>query len=128
MRVKNRICKKCGATIENRNPHYPQWCRKCFNEYARYYNKKYYRTRILTTNIQGKKVCLRGNKRPYPKNGKCEICKTFYKHLAYHHWDIKNLLKGLWTCNMCNQMCDKVDKFLHIVYLKLKEITNKKAV
>ncbi len=82
-------------------------------------------TRIDTIR-DGKYIYLKGNKRPYPQDNKCEICHKENKRLQYHHWDDSNLMKGIWSCYLCHMMEEKVDKNLHIVYLKLKKILEDK--
>lgn len=68
------------------------------------------------------------NKREY--KGYCELCGKENTHLNYHHWDSKNLNKGMWVCNFpCHQICEIVDKgFLHIAqrYLRFKRTLDKK--
>jgi hypothetical protein len=93
------VCKKCSA----------DWYRK--HEIACDGNKSLY-----------------GNKRDFPKNNKCEIChKEFigYKY-SYHHWNDRDISKGIWCHNNCHTLAEKVDNNLDLVYRKLKETINAK--
>jgi len=80
------------------------------------------RLKDICTTRNGKNIHIRGNKRLFPSNNKCEICgKDFGLYFSYHHWDDKDLMKGMWTCKPCNTMADKVEEGLHIKYLESKE-------
>jgi hypothetical protein len=82
------------------------------------------RTRLTTS---GNKEFKGLNKRDYPKDITCEICGRIMCNegrklkLVYHHWDDLNPSQGIWTCKICHDMCEQVDKDLHIKYIELKK-------
>lgn len=57
----------------------------------------------------GVEIDLYGTKRDYPKDRKCELCGAEGKNkrridpLDYHHWDDKNISKGMWLCQKCHR-------------------------
>ncbi len=69
--------------------------------------------------IKGKRV--KGIKRPFPADGKCEVCPKKPKFLHYHHWDDSNFQRGIWLCDWCHILAEKVDDNLHTKYLQLRE-------
>lgn len=85
--------------------------------------RTYERKHKLTT----KSGVIRGIKRPYPSNGKCEMCgkKT---RLVYHHWKIiGNVIYGVWICQgryACHPFVELYEKGLLNEYLKLKTFIN----
>jgi hypothetical protein len=81
-----------------------QWVqknRKRWNEYV----KQYHRQNILKVN--GKQIRVR--KRPYPEEGKCEICGK-EGSLDYHHWNDSNPRWGVWACWRCHLVIEIVDE------------------
>jgi len=104
-----------------------KWCQN-HQKQRRIHRRKYYerhkkeiidrlRRTQLTTTINGENVnYYYVKKRPYPKDGKCELCKI-HKPNAYHHWRIeKEIIYGLWICgkgiiaNACHAICEMIDK------------------
>lgn len=52
------------------------------------------------------------HKRPFPLDGRCEICYTglggqFYD---YHHWDDNDLNLGIWVCYACDYLAEGLDE------------------
>jgi len=128
---KIKYCSKCKVKLDNKNwskfyRRIKQYkCRKCDNKHIHEWDRKH----ILTTFINGKETILKGNKRPYPKDQKCEICKEVRKFLIYHHWDDKDISKGVWCCPFeCHGLAETLDKniLLGNKYLKLKGKINEK--
>ena len=92
-------------------------CRKCYQVYV----TKYIRLHRIGTERNGKFITLWGNKRPYPLDKRCEICKR-EKQLGYHHWDDANLMKGMWICNGCHYVANGAEKLKTVnEYFNLKE-------
>jgi hypothetical protein len=58
--------------------------------------RDYHRQNILATNGAFYHVHKRGR----PIN--CEICGKNKNFLLYHHWDDKQMEKGIWICNFCH--------------------------
>lgn len=96
-------------------------CRLEHKEREREYNRQYalahkeelrnyYRKRRLF--VDGKQV-FGLNKRDYPHDNKCELCKEVKEKLDYHHWDGKNLSKGIWVCFVCHQFVEGLEKGLN---------------
>ena len=54
-------------------------------------------------------VTVKVAKRPFPKNGACELCGLKGKRLGYHHWDDEKRHVGIWCCMRCHRMCHTVD-------------------
>jgi hypothetical protein len=87
----------------------------------------------------GVEIDLYGNKRPYPKDKKCEFCNTIPKHssridpLDYHHWDDTDISKGLWSCQKCHRKMEAAEfyennkKFV-IRYRVLKKLVERKVI
>ena len=81
--------------------------------------RTYERKHKLTT----KSGVIRGIKRSYPSDGKCEMCgkKT---RLVYHHWKIiGNIIYGIWICQgryACHPFVELYEKGLLNKYLRLK--------
>lgn len=51
------------------------------------------------------------HKRPFPLNGKCEICSIgLDKHYCYHHFNDDNLSLGIWVCCPCDYLAEGVDE------------------
>lgn len=64
------------------------------------------------------------NKRPYPEDKKCELCHKGPRLLGYHHWDDKNISKGLWLCPVCHPFAEKVDHSWVEKYKAIREAVN----
>lgn len=84
--------------------------REQYNETQKEYNRQHSLT------INGKRVRL--NKRPRPNA--CEVCGIVVDRLDYHHWDDEHPCLGLWLCLSCHKMAERIDKGLHITYLREK--------
>ena len=81
------------------------------------------RSQVFTT-INGKTSSYKvDNKRPRPDN--CELCNKAPLKLQWHHWNDKDLSKGIWVCFRCHMFCEAIEKGLgaeHVLkYLFLKE-------
>ena len=93
--------------------------------------RNYYRNHVVETTGH---VRLRGNKRPYPLDERCELCRRKKNlrrkgltRLAYHHWDDSDLSKGIWLCGKChnhithgwsavqNQIYGRFEKWEHVI-------------
>lgn len=82
------------------------------------YHRNWERSHRVTTSNNKK---IYGNKRPYPKDGHCELCfekpiiHAYRQHgrstrLVYHHWDDSDLSKGLWICPSCHSKITLYDQ------------------
>lgn len=148
--MKQIICRKCGVQLtEVSKGHRGYICRLCLNKYNRdrytknlEKNRKYYRDYYLknkenylkNSRNYRRKNCLTTNgiklthiqKRSYPQNQICELCGRQVKRLAYHHWDDKNLMLGIWICWRCHFLVEIFEDGLHETilkkYIELKEI------
>lgn len=122
------ICKKC--LYLKTKPLIYNWRKENPQEWKNIQKK----SNIKNKNIKrdwSRKHCLSGtssaelNKRDYPKDNICELCKKFKKKLDYHHWDDNKLDMGMWICSpCCHKFAELIDEFgINIVneYLKLKE-------
>jgi len=95
-------------------------CKNCHKNYARSWKRRF----SLRHYVQGKLIKLRGIKRPYPRNGRCEICNNKHKRMPYHHWDDKDISKGIYLCHRCHWIAEGID---HInseegkEYIRLKQ-------
>ena len=92
-------------------------CNNCWRVHDRDQARKY----TLQTYRNGKLIYLRGNKQDYPMDQKCTLCGRVTKKLDYHHWNDRDISKGIWMCYLCNQMSDRIERKLHLKYLELKE-------
>ncbi len=116
-------CYKCGEELTEKEKQIGKkqgtyLCRKCDNHLAR----DWYRKFIVYG--KGDKV-LKGNKRPYPTDDKCELCKRKV-FLVYHHWDDKDVSKGMWICHpKCHMFVEVLDTFGRIFVEKYAEIRRK---
>lgn len=80
-------------------------------------HRDYYRMQQLLVN--GKRV--RVQKRPYPKDNRCELCGTV--RLYYHHFSDANPSIGIWVNSRCNLFADVLDDLgpeIVSAYLQLK--------
>jgi endogenous inhibitor of DNA gyrase (YacG/DUF329 family)/transcription elongation factor Elf1 len=115
------VCKKCHDVRVNKWEHVHM-------KETRIMTRNWCRKNLTTTWRKGKQIVLVGKKRDYPKNSKCELCKnTVKKNLAYHHWDDKNVSKGLWLCFKCHMFAEVIDKLgigivnvYHLLKLKVE--------
>ena len=82
----------------------------------RSYDRKYQRNNTLT--LHGRKIF--GKKRPFPADELCELCYRHPNRLDYHHYDDRDLKKGLWLCKFCHSFAENVDKGFLPRYLKLR--------
>jgi len=114
------VCKHChDVRVRDWKYKNPEEIKKLIRNWSRKHN--------LTTWRNGKQIVLRGNKRNYPKTQKCELCNQKHKKLVYHHWDEKNISKGIWIdykCHMFIETIDKFGKFLIKKYISLKKKIN----
>jgi len=120
-----KICHKCKVVLNENN----MWtsymknhiwvCKDCTRKYAKEYSRKH-----LIEAGDGK--YLKGIKRDYPTDEKCEICNIFTPPpLNYHHWDDTNLMKGIWICGRCHLIAEGVEKINSVeakIYLRWKGI------
>lgn len=116
-------CTKCLINLTDKN-----WsncnqkeknylCKNCERKMITDYNRK--------NSVGSTYKILKGNKRPYPKDQKCELCHKVKKLLTYHHWNDKDLRKGIWVCNrehlyITGYEYTKLHKTFIKKYLKLK--------
>lgn len=71
------------------------------------YCKKCIRESCLCT----KQGCYTGlHKRPYPLDGRCEICSIEFTKSHYHHWDDSNPSLGIWACGACDYLAEGLDE------------------
>jgi len=123
---KNRlfICKRChNIRVNNWERTHPIETQRLAISWSRKHK--------LTTWRKGEQVFMSGNKRDYPKDSKCELCGTkTLKRLSYHHWDDKDLSKGMWLDFKCHMFAEVVDKLgigiLNIYYLLKNKIEKEK--
>ena len=103
-RVKTqKFCKGCGKLKPVAEFHWSKSnydglnsrCRKCRQ------------TNRLAT---GGKRYMGLHKRPYPLDGRCEICNTELIRYCYHHWDDNNLNLGIWVCGSCDYFMEGIDE------------------
>lgn len=96
---------------------------------AKLYSKSYSRKHNLGTNG---KVYHGLNKRPYPENGRCELCdgknSIKKKILVYHHWDDNNMNLGVWVCFFCHGIVESIDNIDDIEFIIKKYITLKEKI
>lgn len=82
------------------------------------YDREYRRNHVL---IASNHVKLVGNKRPYPVDGKCELCGRKPQKLGYHHYDDNDLQKGLWLCAWCHGFAERLDEGYSVRYIALRK-------
>lgn len=131
---KDYICKKClyqktkNAIYKWRKKNYKKW-RKYQNKWNREHKEQKRNWQRIHSLGQHNKVIYGLNKRPYPKDGRCEICGQKSKRLFYHHWNDENLNMGIWVCFNCHQLAELIDKNYFSKYgekyLKTKEYLEK---
>jgi len=127
---KRKRCIICKVILTRKNLR--PWMKRCYRYICNICERKgsisYYREHQLSS---GNKYFSNINKRSYPKDGKCEICKRNKTlkgksiRLVYHHWNNKDFLKGIWTCVYCHAMMECIEKGRHLVYFKLKKLIEK---
>jgi len=96
--------------------------RKAYNQSRREIQKEFRRKNRLCTIINGKRVVVKCNKRPYPDN--CEMCQKKVNRLGYHHWDDNKPEQGIWICYPCHIVAECVEKGTTDIiskYLQLKK-------
>lgn len=49
-------------------------------------------------------------KRPFPLDGKCEICGKKFITYNYHHWNNSNPSLGIWVCEACDYFIEGIDE------------------
>lgn len=104
-----RQCKKCHIKT---NQKYIERNRDLVRIKRRDYMRKY--------RIGGPNGYVRvKNKRDYPNDEKCEVCKEKV-HLVYHHWDNSNFAKGMWICTKCHVAAHWLEKYTSNIYYDLK--------
>lgn len=71
------------------------YCKECLQEYHLFIGgKRYYRL----------------YKRPYPLDGRCELCDMKFGKYDYHHFDDNNLSLGIWVCSSCDFLVEGLDE------------------
>ncbi len=85
-------------------------CKKCMQEYS------------LGT---GGKQYYRLHKRPFPLDGRCEVCSIEFSKSDYHHWDDSNPSLGICVCGACDFLVEGLNEIERNpwkvdVYRKLK--------
>jgi len=115
-----RNCKKCH-TIRSR-----EWGKKNperLRERTRNYMRKH---RIGNPNGDYRHV---QNKREYPSDNKCEICKRDKPlKLGYHHWNDNDFSKGMWICRMCHFAVHWLELHDQSEYFNLKNKINQSTL
>lgn len=126
----NKYCRLCRQFLDSTNcspyrlSHSDYICNSCDKQFRLEYGRKY----IVQTSINGKDMNLKGDKRKYPVGGFCELCgKTPKTYLVYHHWDDKDLSKGIWICNgmKCHGLVEGIDS--HGIAIVKKYLNFKKS-
>ncbi len=126
---KVKLCTKCLVKLTNKNWHkYAKQqgeytCDTCRKRYDAKYNAEHY----LDTCRDGKTIFLKGNKRPRPIDGKCELCHLERKFLAYHHWDDKDISKGIWCCHFCHGVAETIDRIHNKIFDIIRQYLNVKG-
>lgn len=108
--------RECATNWREQNRERYRELHRKFKESHPGYEKDYHRKYIIT---QGNSR-IRANKRAFPTDNCCEVCGEYRDRLEYHHWDDEHPCLGLWLCSWCHHMAEKVDKGLHVVYLREK--------
>jgi len=95
-------------------------------------NKKWRKTNSVNYNKQqrDKKRKIRigdiygvKDKRKYPADELCELCKQ-HNRLVYHHWDDTNFALGMWICQKCHNAAHWLETYDPDEFYSLKtEIT-----
>lgn len=117
---KNQINTKCR---EYHQEHRKEINKRKRSKYFRGMRTEYQRRTCLYTD--GKQI-YGLNKRPHP--GYCELCGKSPKKLSYHHWDEKELSKGIWICPRCHWVVEAYEKNdLGVIqkYLRIKRVLNR---
>jgi hypothetical protein len=89
--------------------------------YSPEYARDYLRRNQVGTIIGGRRAVVRViGKRERPDS--CELCKECCNILHYHHWDKRDISKGIWTCGSCHVMVRQLEKYVNIAeeYFALK--------
>ena len=129
--TKKKYCRFCGVLLNIKKNWHPSCkknrqyaCKKClWFKLMKPKRKEYNRKRTIQTKIDGKIIQLTGNKRNYKKN--CELCHQKKYRTGYHHWDNKNLLKGVWVCTWCHHFIECYEKGFLKKWIKLKKEINR---
>lgn len=79
-------------------------------------NINYHRETRLST-VNG--VVYHLHKRKY--TNACELCGKGNRRLLYHHWDEKDLNKGMWICLHCHYKAEWAEKGGYAEYQLLKQ-------
>lgn len=106
----SRNCKKCH-TIRSR-----EWGKQN-PERLKERTRNYMRKHRIGQN--GKDIRRIKNKRSYPIDKCCEICKEQVR-LIYHHWDNSDFSKGMWICNKCHFAAHWLEKYDPQIFYFLK--------
>jgi hypothetical protein len=115
-----RVC-KCLLTDENTSPsrikNRSYICKKCWVKTTKEYRNKYVKENTVFSH--GK--LLYGKKREWKKE--CELCgkKRGEVKIFYHHYDDKNLKKGLYLCSWCHYFVERYEKGFLPKYIELKK-------
>lgn len=70
------------------------------------------------------------HKRPYPLDGRCEICCVELGKSCYHHFNDNNPSLGIWACPSCDYLAEGLDEISKNpwkvnIYCRLKEEVEK---
>jgi len=127
-RKKDYICKKCS--YKKNKPRTYKWRKKNYQKWREYQNKwnrehkdrkrEWNRRHHLTT--KGGKSIYGLNKRPYPKDGCCELCGRKVTTMDYHHWDDNHLDMGMWLCKQCHRFAEVVEQNGEQILRKYKQL------
>ncbi len=108
------------------------YCKQCHlasnREWVNNHREQYRKTqrdrlRKYRIGQNGKNLIHVINKRDYPSDEKCEICRERVR-LVYHHWDNSDFSKGMWICTKCHVSAHWLDKYPDSLYYDLKHKIN----
>lgn len=129
-----KICRICEIPLTEENcikynlENNRYWCDSCRKEWDKNYRKTEKRKEYNRNYRRHHHLNIKGhskfgiNKRKYPEDNLCEICKKSSKRMDYHHWNDDHPEWGIWCCHRCHFMMEGMDKGNGERY---KEIRNK---
>lgn len=132
-----KVCYRCKKLLpldqfhkHNQKPDglcpYCKNCHRIRNKELRRKNPEHYRKRQrdyqrkYRIGQNGKDIRGVKNKRGYPKDESCEVCKRNGKRLVYHHWDDSDFSQGMWICNRCHVAAHWLELYDPKIFYNLK--------
>ena len=94
--------------------------REQYNKYSRDWARK----RRLS---KGDGTYIYVEKRDYPEDNNCELCRKHPTKLEYHHWDGNWPEAGLWLCIHCHKIAEAYERGAISKYLQLKQAVEKEV-